>query len=61
VARITAPFAGTNPLHYALIGFGATGLIILLFFFAEKFWLQGALNLQSLSDPEIAKRMYPMF
>lgn len=40
VARITAPFAGTPPLHFALIGFGTTFLIIALFFLAEKLWLQ---------------------
>jgi hypothetical protein len=44
VARITAPFAGTPPLHFALIGFGTTFLIIALFFLAEKLWLQARLR-----------------
>ena len=42
-------------------GFGVVLIITVSFYFGEMFWLKDRLSLPSLSDPEIAKRMYPLF
>jgi len=36
-------------------------LITVAFYWAEVFWLKDSLSLASIGDPEIAKRMYPLF
>jgi len=63
----TSPFflpafnRGDNPIFYLVKGFGAVILITVAFYWAEVFWLKDSLSLASIGDPEIAKRMYPLF
>mmetsp|Transcript_19178 Transcript_19178/g.44220 ORF Transcript_19178/g.44220 Transcript_19178/m.44220 type:complete len:161 (+) Transcript_19178:74-556(+) len=61
VKEITEPFKEYNPAMFLLVGFGTVFVVTILFYFAERYWLQNSLNLQSIWDEEINKRMYPMF
>ncbi|EKX51551.1 hypothetical protein GUITHDRAFT_102814 [Guillardia theta CCMP2712] len=61
VKRITEPFKDRNPVYFLLEGFMVCGVVILGFWVSERLWLKQNLSLASFWDPEIDKRMYPLF
>ncbi len=47
---------------YLVKGFGMVLLITVGFYFAEMYWLKETLSLPTyFNNPDIAKRMYPLF
>mmetsp|Transcript_1082 Transcript_1082/g.2379 ORF Transcript_1082/g.2379 Transcript_1082/m.2379 type:complete len:149 (-) Transcript_1082:98-544(-) len=61
VDKITAPFADYSPLVFLAGGCGVVILVVFLIWIGERCWLWTSLSLPSFSDPEIDKRMYPLF
>eukprot|EP00291_Cryptomonas_curvata_P002560 CAMPEP_0172184362 /NCGR_PEP_ID=MMETSP1050-20130122/19530_1 /TAXON_ID=233186 /ORGANISM="Cryptomonas curvata, Strain CCAP979/52" /LENGTH=141 /DNA_ID=CAMNT_0012858145 /DNA_START=3 /DNA_END=428 /DNA_ORIENTATION=- len=53
-------YKGGSPVKYLLVGLGMTAFTFVLVYVGEMVWLWQSLNLTSVTDPEIFRKMYPL-